>query len=211
MTKTLYLLLEIIFALGLPIYLMGTNEFILAARPILMGVGAVYVLLVLWYNQATHRDIGVTRSKLMPSLRSLVFPSLVTIATIIFILGIVPTETRLWLIGTDPLAVPQLSTRLIFYVLASSPIQELIFRGYLTYRLRQVFTSQVWIIFVSTLIFMAAHLPFKSPIMLIVAALLGVYYILNYLKYKNIFAVTLSHAVVGSILILVRNFYLPYQ
>ncbi len=211
MTKALFLLLEILIALGLPIYLMGSNQFILAARPIVLGIGGVYVGLILWHYHASHRDIGITRAKLLPSLRSLVIPSLVSIATIIFILGIAPTTTRLWLIGTDSLTVSHLSTRLIFYIFGSSPVQELIFRGYLTYRLRQVFSRRFWIILISTLIFIAAHVPFKSPIMLIVAALLGVYYILNYLKYQNLFAVTISHAFVGSILILVRNYYLPYQ
>lgn len=211
MTKLLLLSLEILTVLGLPIYLMGSNQFILAARPIVLLIGGVYAGLLLWRNRATHRDIGLTRSKLLPSLRSLVIPSLVTVATIIFILSISPTPTRLWLIGTDPLTVPQLTTRLIFYMFGSSPVQELIFRGYLTYRLQQVFPRKFWIVLVSTLIFIAAHIPFKSPIMLIVAAMLGVYYILNYLRYKNLFAVTISHAFVGSILILVRNFYLPYQ
>lgn len=211
MTKALSLFLEIVLALGLPIYLMNANQFVLAARPIVLGMGGIYAGLVLWHYQATHRDIGITRSKLLPSMRSLIIPSLVTIATIIFILMVVPTETRLWLIGTDPLTVQHLSTRLIFYMFGSAPVQELIFRGYLTYRLQQVFKSRFWIILFSTLIFIAAHIPFKSPIMLIIAALLGVYYILNYLKYKNLFALIFSHAFVGSILILVRNFYLPYQ
>ena len=211
MTKSLVLLIEIVIALGLPIYLMGSNEFILAARPLLLGIGGIYAGLLLWRNHATHRDIGLTRSRLVPALRSLVIPSLVTIATVLFILTLVPSSTRLWMIGTDPLTVPQLSTRLIFYIFGSSPVQELIFRGYLTYRLEQVITSKFWIVLISTLIFIIAHVPFKSPILLLVAALLGIYYILNYLKYKNLFAVTASHAFVGSILILVRNFYLPYQ
>lgn len=211
MTKALALFLEILLALGLPIYLMGSNQFFLAARPLVLGIGGVYVGFVLWRTRATHRDIGLTRSKLLPALRSLVLPSLVSIATIIFILGVSPAEVRLWLIGTDPLTVTHLSTRLIFYIFGSSPVQELIFRGYLTYRLKQVLKSRFWIVVISTFVFIASHIPFKSPIMLVVAALLGVYYILNYLKYKNLFAVTISHAFVGSILILVRNFYLPYQ
>lgn len=205
------LCLEIIIVLGLPIYLMGANELILAARPILLGIGGIYVGLLLWHARATHRDIGITRSELLASLRSLTIPSLVTIATVIFLLSIVPSSTRLWLIGTDPLTVPHFSTRLIFYIFGSAPVQELIFRGYLTYRLHQVFTSKIWIILLSTFVFVAAHIPFKSPIMLLVAALLGIYYILNYLKYKNLFALAISHAFVGGILIVVRNFYLPYQ
>lgn len=211
MSKIFWLFAEVIIALGLPIYLMGSNQFILAARPILLGIGGIYVGLLLWHARATHRDIGITRSKFLPSLRSLTIPSLVTIATVIFLLSIVPSSTRLWLIGTDPLTVPSLGTRLIFYIFGSAPVQELIFRGYLTYRLEQVFRDKRWLILLSTIIFVTAHLPFRSPIMLLVAALLGIYYILNYLKYKNLFALTISHAFVGGILILIRNFYLPYQ
>lgn len=211
MTKSVGLFIEIVVALGLPIYLMGANEFILAARPILLGIGGIYAGLLLSRSHATHRDIGLTRDRLLPALRSLIVPSLVTVATVLFIMSLTPPATRLWMIGSDPLSVPELSNRLIFYIFGSSPVQELIFRGYLTYRLEQVFSRKIWIVFISTLIFILAHVPFKSPILLLVAAMLGVYYILNYLKYKNLFAVAISHGFVGSILIIVRNFYLPYQ
>lgn len=211
MTKWLLLCVEIFVTLGLSIYLMGSNELILAARPILLGLGGSYVGILLWRNHATHKDIGLTRANLLPALRALIIPSLVTIATVIFIFGLVSTPTRIWMIGTDPLTVPHLGTRIFFYIFGSSPAQELIFRGYLSYRLEQVTTSKFWIVTISTFIFVIAHIPFKSPILILVSTMIGIYYALNYLKYKNLFAVTISHAFVGSILILVRNFYLPYQ
>lgn len=61
------------------------------------------------------------------------------------------------------------------------------------------------------LIFVIAHVPFLSPMMILVAMWMGYLYVNNYLKYFNILPIMLSHAVVGSLLILLRNFYLPYS
>ena len=54
------------------------------------------------------------------------------------------------------------------------------------------------------------YVPFHSPIMLLVALTMGITYIFNYQEYRNLLAITISHAVVGAVLIMVRNFYLPY-
>lgn len=175
-----------------------------------MAIGGIYCVLVLRLSRATYKQVGLTLRNLWPSLYNLIIPSLITIATIILLLVIVSGGTRLWLIGTDPLILPSVVMRIIFYVCGSVPVQELLFRSYFTYRLEQVFESQTWIIALSIFVFTLAHVPFKSPVMLIVALMLGYFYIINYLKYKNLLAVIISHAFVGSVLILVRNFYLPY-
>lgn len=211
MKKTLLLYLEILVVLGLPLVLMGTSPLALSARPILLAFGGIYCAMVLKYSGANFRDVGLTKNNFLPALKELLVPSLVTILSTIFLLGIVKSDTRLWLIGTDPLTLSSLTMRIIFYVFGSAPVQELMFRGYFTYRLMQVFRSKIWIITISTLVFIISHLPFKSPIMLFVALLMGISFILNYLKYKNLGALTLSHAIVGAVLIIVRNYYLPYS
>lgn len=210
MYKTITLYLEIILVLGLPLILMGSNPFMLAARPVLMAIGGIYCVLVLRLSHATYKQVGLTLKNLLPSLYDLIIPSLITIATIVFLLVVVGADARLWLIGTDPLILPSVIMRIIFYIFGSVPVQELLFRSYFTYRLEQVFESKTWIMGLSIFVFTLAHLPFKSPVMLIVALMLGYFYILNYLKYKNLLAIIISHAFVGAVLILVRNFYLPY-
>jgi membrane protease YdiL (CAAX protease family) len=65
--------------------------------------------------------------------------------------------------------------------------------------------------FISVLAFTLAHLPFHSLIMLVVTFVMGISYLKNYLKYQNIYTVMLAHAFTGALLILIRNFYLPYS
>lgn len=210
MKKTITLYLEIIFVLGLPLILMDGNPFFLAIRPILLAIGGIYCGLILWKSGAKLSDIGITKHNFWPSLRGLVNPSIFIVAITIALLIAVPSSLRLWLIGQDPLSLPSLWMRIIFYMFASAPVQELIFRGYFTYRLERVFSMKRIMSILSVVVFTFSHVPFKSPIMLGVALMLGIVYISNYFKYKNLATVTISHALVGAVLILVRNFYLPY-
>lgn len=211
MKKTIALYLEIFVVLGLPLFLMGSNHLILAARPILLAVAGIYCELILRYYHATYKQVGLTLHNFGSALTTLILPSLVTILVIMLLLMTVRSDTRLWLIGTDPLILPSVVMRIIFYIFGSVPVQELLFRSYFTYRLEQVFDSKAWIIGLSIFVFTLAHVPFKSPVMLLVALMLGYFYIINYLKYKNLLAIIISHAFVGTVLILVRNFYLPYS
>lgn len=210
MSKAVALYLEIIVVLGTPLFLMGASPFILAARPILLAIAGIYCVVILRYYRVTYKQAGLTTANLVPALIALLLPSLMTIAMITMLLMTVKQDTRLWLIGTDPLILSSISMRIMFYIFGSVPAQELLFRSYFTYRLEQVFENKMWISGLSIFVFMLAHVPFKSPIMLLVALMLGYVYIVNYLKYKNILAIIISHAFVGAVLILVRNFYLPY-
>lgn len=210
MKKTITLYLEILVVLGLPLILMGSNPFILAARPILLAFAGIYCALVLRFYHASYKQVGLTLHNFATSLSALILPSLITILAIMLLLMTVRSDTRLWLIGTDPLILPSVVMRIIFYIFGSVPVQELLFRSYFTYRLEQVFDNRLWIAGLSVFVFTLAHVPFKSPIMLLGALMLGIFYIINYLKYKNLLAVIISHSFVGVVLILVRNFYLPY-
>lgn len=210
MRTVTWLYLEVILVLGTPLFLMGSNPLILAARPLLMVIGGIYCTLMLRRSGVTFQSLGLSKVNFGRSLLSLIKPSLITLAVSLLILIILPTSTRLWFIGVDPLSVPSLEVRLIFYVFGSAPIQEFMFRGYFTHRLEKVYENKWWIVILSTLVFTLSHLPFKSPIMIIVALLMGVFYIFNYLKYRNLYPLTISHALIGATLILVRNFYLPY-
>lgn len=211
MPKTILLYLEIFIILGFPLFLMGSNPLILAARPILLALAGIYCAIVLRLYGAKLRDVGVTRKNFWPAWQYLITPSLIIIATVLLITSFSSPSLRAWMIGSDPLSVSSLYLRLAFYIFGSAPVQELIFRGYLTYRLEKVFSSQKIVLIMSVLVFTLAHVPFKSPIMLVVALLMGIFYALNFRKYRNLGAISLSHGLVGAVLIIIRNFYLPYS
>jgi hypothetical protein len=210
MFKVIGLYLEVLFILGIPLVLMGENSSVLASRPFILLFGGIYCTLVLYHYKAHPSHIGLTRRNFRRALGYLITPSLSIIALTLAILCSVSDSTRAWLIGTDPLTTTSLWTRIALYMLASAPIQEFIFRGYFTYRMERILKNNYWTITLSVLVFTIAHVPFHSPIMLLVALTMGITYIFNYQEYRNLPAITISHAVVGAVLIMVRNFYLPY-
>lgn len=210
MFKVISLYLEILVILGIPLILMGSNSTVLASRPFIMLFGGMYCALVLHHYKAHPSHIGLTWYNFRLALLKLVTPSLFIVALGITILYFASDASRTWLIGTDPLTTTTLSSRIFLYMFASAPIQELIFRGYFTYRMERILKNSYWITTLSVLVFTIAHVPFHSPIMLVVSLAMGIIYIFNYQKYRNLGAITISHSVVGAILILVRNFYLPY-
>ena len=210
MSQLTSLLLEIILLIGLPYYLMTSQTTILAARPLLMGLGGFYCLLQLFRSRVTLPTLGLTRHNFSPALRSLALPSLLIVLAIYSLLALSSDSTRLWLIGSDPLSISNFAARLAFYVFGSATLQEFIFRGYLTWRLEKAQLSHTWLWILSVGIFTLLHLPFNSPIMSGVALTLGILYLANFLRYRNLLAVSLSHALVGAGLIILRHFYLPY-
>ena len=210
MFKVIGLYFEVFIILGIPLVLMGSSTSILADRPFLMLVGGLYCAAVLFHYNAQLADIGLTLRNFKQSLAYLVTPSLGIIALTLVILSFSPPPLRIWLIGTDPLSVTSLGNRILLYIFASAPIQELIFRGYFTYRLERIVKNNYWLLTLSILVFTIAHIPFHSPIMLVISLVMGITYIFNYQKYRNLYAIMISHAMVGAILILIRNFYLPY-
>lgn len=208
--KCLLLLIEIILLVGLPYYLITSQTAMLAARPLLLGLGGFYCLLQLFRARVTLATLGLTRHNFTPALRSLVAPSLSIVLAIYLLLYFSSPATRLWLIGSDPLSISNFAARLAFYIFGSAPVQEFIFRGYLTWRLEKAELTSIWLWTLSVGIFTLLHLPFNSPIMSGVAFSLGILYLANFLRYRNLLAVTLSHALVGAGLIILRNVYLPY-
>ncbi len=210
MLSKIVLYLEIIVLLGGPLFLMGADSSILASRPLLMAIGGFYCAFRLTRAKARLSDIGLTLHNLRRANLDLVWSSIALLVVSSIIIIMVSPPVRLFLIGQDPLTNIALYERIFLYIFASAPIQELIFRGYLTFRLQQVIKSDKWVRIISVAVFTLAHLPFRSPIMLFVSLFLGIMFTQNYLKYKNLFSVSISHGLVGGMLMILRNYYLPY-
>lgn len=194
----------------LPVFLMTISPSVMALRGSIMAIGGLYLLYVIIKHRVQPHALGLTRRNFAPSVRALIIPTLLILPPIYFFLqGLPANQLNIW-IGQDPQVIPSLTLRIILYVLLSVPVQELVFRGFIVWRIRSLYHSESLVFWLALLIFVYAHLPFYSPIMLVVAAYLGVLYTKNYLRYGNLYALILSHAVVGSLLIILRNYYLPY-
>lgn len=209
MPKVTYFYLEVIFLYCLPIFGMWLFTGLLAYRPYLFLFGALYVFFRGIQAKKTSRDWGVTTNGWQHDLHQLNVINLVLPVLAFTTLTFADPTTRTWLIGYDMLSA-SLPIRLILYSLVSVPIQEFIFRSYLVWRLEDLKWSTSSIIWTSTIIFVIGHLPFQSPLMLVVVAVMGFVYARIYSKHKNIWPIIISHAIIGSILMLIRNYFLPY-
>lgn len=193
-----------------PIILLTTSSEFLAARHIFIAIAGIYSAIRLIRSEATMASLGIHRAKFFSALQNIALPSFVLIIGTFLVFYFLPFEYLKLLTGYDPLPVIPFSERILAYVFLSAPIQELIFRGYITWRIAQVFSSTRIIEAISVGIFTIVHLPFHSPLILVVTLIMGIIYIKNYSKYQNLYAPAISHALVGACLIIVRNAWFPY-
>ena len=190
--------------------MMAYSSAFMSIRAYVMGVGGIYLFYVLKKNKITWQQLGITTNNFFASTKELIIPSLTILITAYLIFLAVPPKLVPTLVGVDPQSINSLPLRLLLYSLWSVPFQELLFRSYLYVFASSAYTSSKTIALIMWLIFVLAHVPFFSPMMMLVAMWMGYLYVQNYLKYFNILPIMLSHALVGSILIVLRNFYLPY-
>lgn len=165
---------------------------------------SVYVLVVSKYKKITSKQLGFN----LPSRKVIVKWTLLTLSMILVIVLLkinfpeglfngVSKNRRVFLY-----LIP-------FYVLVGTFLQELVFRGYLFARTSKLFTISISIV-INILLFSIFHLPYfiqyrSNLIYLSMAA--GVCWSFMYAKYPNLYMAWISHAIVGSLnLLLLQKF-----
>jgi hypothetical protein len=210
MSKYLVFYLEVAFLLVIPVILLTMSSRFLATRHVFMAIGGIYCAYRLLRSEATMVSLGIHKAQFVIALKDIILPSILIVLMTFFIFYFLPFNYLKLINGYDSLPIISLVDRLMAYVFLSSPIQELIFRGYITWRIAQVFSSVRVIEALSVALFTFAHIPFYSPLIIFITFLMGIVYIRNYQKYQNLFAPIISHSVVGACLIIIRNIWFPY-
>lgn len=208
MGKKFWVTLEYFLLLLVPTVIMQDVR-ILAYRPLIMGMTLVYILLVASREHYSLDALGLTFQGFRPALRR-IFPwSLLLVIGMTLVVYLLPRQVVLPLLGQDGLSFP-LTVRLALYIFTSVPVQEVIYRSYLMLRLETLgFPARVTNV-LGVLAFTLGHVPFQSPLMLAVAALLGILYVWSYRQNQNLLALCISHAFVGASLMVVRNSLIPF-
>lgn len=210
MSKKLIFYLEALILLGISTTLMTIDSRFLAWRHIFIAVAGIYSAWHLIRSTATMASLGIRKEGLADAVKDLALPSVLLILGTFAIFCLLPLDSLKSLVGYDPFSGMSLVNRILAYIALSSPIQELIFRGYITWRIKEVFTNTKTIEILSIMIFAFVHLPFRSPLLIIITLIMGTIYIKNYQKYQNLFAPIISHSIVGASIILIRNIWFPY-
>src|SRR3989339_46802 len=205
MSKYFIFWLEVLLILVIPILLFSVNSYFFALRHVIMGLGGLYCSYRLFRSKATLSSLGIRRTNFFPAIKDLAFPSLVFVGITWIIFLLLSTSSLKIIVGYDPLTIKSFIERILAYIFLSAPIQELIFRGYITWRIKEVYHNPRLIQLLSVAFFMFVHLPFFSPLLLIITFFMGLVYIKNYQQYQNLFAPILSHAFVGACILIIRH------
>lgn len=209
MSPTIFFILEILWLYLVPVFWMGYNPLLLSYRPYLFLLGGLYVLWRGISHKVSLSDWGLTTKGWHYGWTHLVSITFLLPLLVYLILSVASPSLRVWLIGYDMLTV-SLPLRLFLYIFASVPIQEIIIRSYLTWRMDRLGYSTKLNIAISSSLFIIGHIPFRSPIMLGVVVVIGYLYSRLYVHHRNILPILISHAIIGSLMIIMRNYFLPY-
>jgi len=87
----------------------------------------------------------------------------------------------------------------VFYVAFLAPVQELLFRGVLFAEMRRIGSVDFKImLLVSTFSFCFLHIIYNRPPLLIISLISGLIWSIIYMKWPNIWGVSISHALLGA-------------
>lgn len=211
MSKYIVFYLEIVFLVVIPVLLLTIKSDYFSFRPYLMMAGGIYSGYRLLRSEATMASLGIHMAKFKSATKALIIPSALFVFLTLMLFYFLPNNIMKFLVGYDPLSVKSFTDRLLSYIFISSPVQELIFRGYMTWRIKQVYSDIKIMEIISVTIFTFIHIPFYSPLLLIITFVMGILYIRNYQKYQNLFAPIISHSLVGASLMIIRNAWFPYS
>lgn len=208
MGEKLWVICEYLLLIAVPTLLMQDIR-VLAYRPLIMGLTIVYISFMSWRKRYTLPALGLRTDNFLLALGHVLPGSILVIIGMSLVAYLLPRTVVVPLLGADGLAFPLL-VRLVMYIFASVPVQEMIYRGYLMLRLEVVSASNTGAGVLAAVAFTLGHVPFQSPLMLATAALLSVLYVRAYQRDRNLLALCLSHAMVGASLMLVRNSLVPF-
>lgn len=163
-----------------------TLSLILSVLPV---IGTGYYLIV------TNNSLSAIGIKINWQSIKEILPGTIAIALIkIFLLWLLP-----YFRGHSRDLYLQINLFWYFYI---TVLQEIIWRGLVHLLLEKIFPQQRKIIIISSaLLFVLAHLYFKSLLILIGSFILGVFWADNYDKNRSIMGTTISHYSLGSIAI----------
>jgi membrane protease YdiL (CAAX protease family) len=165
-----------------------------------------YIALVMKKLNISIEELGL-RKKLFKESFASFFP-----LVILFIISIMtiylsfPTFTVFKEILNETSFIP-LPFGIAYYVLISVPLQEIIFFGFYITRLSLISTNKIFLTLYCSGIFMLIHIPYMHGRfhILLGTFLLGLMLSINFLKFRNIYALIIAHWCIGSLVIILET------
>ena len=193
-----FLVIELFILIGIPLVLIYLNPPTIDYRLKVMWGGIAYIWFVTNVLNISLGKLGLILHNFWDAAKDLIVPTFLTILTLLSLAYLYPVSI---ISQTEHIIVGSYSLIYVIggYFLLSAPIQEFIFRSFLLSRLEFVSTNRRFLIFTSALIFGSIHLPLNNIGLTIGAYVLGMIWANNFLQHRNLFAVWLSHSLIGGV------------
>jgi uncharacterized protein len=189
--------LKVILILGfgyiLPVLLVCLNIVPFFWRFYVLILAAIAILAIARFYQFSLVELGLTRQNFGNSLRAIALPTLAFALLMLlyyFIQGPrIDNSSYGW-------------TFYLFFIFASSPIQEFLYRSFL-FGIFSRAKLAIWFqIILSALIYSYLHLIYQDVPTLLLTLVIGLVWGYHYAKYQNLYSVIISHSLLGAISIL---------
>ena len=212
--KNLYLkkpavLIEFLLFISLPILLRFQLHSFLYLRHILFIIGVLYIYFVSKaLNFNSLKKYGLTTKNLLISSKKLI-PSTIFWIAVTILLGYININNLIITELTTSAITMPIWTNFLLYTTLSVPIQEIIFRGFLTNRIKLSTKNEIFIILYVSLAFGLSHLMFANIYFTILTTLISLSWTRNYYKYNNLLSIILFHNIMGLITLYINFFLIP--
>lgn len=193
----LFILIETLVLVLLPLLLFKFRPELLQYRTILLLLGFIYIIYIIINQKINHRHLGVTFKNFIPALKSVLLPTFLVLAVMFLA---IPTgwDSTFFFIKemVAEISAKPPNINFLYAIFISAPIQEIIFRSFYISRLEYISKNRYFLVIWSSVVFALLHTPFENKLFALFSFVLGIIYAENFLKYRNILAIMISHALI---------------
>lgn len=167
-------------------------------RPIIMLLALIYLIWSIKKNNFSFDQLGLNNNNFLPAINQL---------AIVYFLAMIPMfllrNFFSSLIDLNNLRLlNNMAVMIVSYIFFSAPIQEFIFSSYLLNRFLQLCKLPALAILLNSFLFALVHLPFNNLFFVLATFAIGIVNGINFLQFRNYYAVAIFHGIIGSSLFL---------
>ena len=182
--------LEIVYIFILPVVLIYLGVINMEWRVLILFICALLISGIIRHQRWSKDKLG-----LVPINKQALFEY--TLFTILGVLGLV-LFARYFSFAPIDITDWNESWRLILFFIPLSVLQEIAYRGYLSARLRELFTSRAHRILINTGLFALLHIIYPLPALLLPIVIIGgLFFAWLYERHSNLVLISMSHSILN--------------
>jgi len=192
------ILVQIFLIFILPIALLYFKILPADWRVGLLVISALFIYGIIRHEHWTHEDMGIRHDNFKKALPFYFFFTVLSIG-VLFLLD--------YKVGMPDINTKMFYLKTFIFFLPISFFQEFAFRSFLIPRLKEVFKNTYVIIFSNAVLFTLIHIIYPNlGISIPIAFVSGIFFAWLYWKYPNLLLISLSHAVLNVVALLLGFF-----